>query len=261
MRPLARPPWEPWFEGADAGLVAQSAFGRFCAACERHLNEGVEAWDARTGRRAAARATASEWDDLLPLCVNCLAAVEAAEQATGPGDADLRPDRAALFEEEAAAPTFTYVLVPVAVREDEAGDASAQCTVERVLVRGHTPAAVAMIERFALNTPQHVVTSSDDEGVLDALLLPAGTPLGLLDAYDPRLERRTEAWVDAHIAADALAAAPPGGRGVALRSLGWGMRFTGFWSVWAQVLWERLQDDEVLARVRDHPAYLGTRAA
>ncbi len=257
MRPLARPPWEPWFEGADAGLVAQSAFGRFCAACERHLNEGVEAWDARTGRRAAARATASGWDDLLPLCVNCLAASEAAAGADLGDDAGLRPDRAAPFA-DAAAPPFTYVSVPVAVRgADEAGDASAPATVERVLVRGHTPAAVAMIGRFALNTPHHVVTS--DGG--DALLLPAGTPLRLLDAYDPRLERRTEAWVDAEIAADALAAAPPGGRGAALRSLGWGMRFTGFWSVWAQVLWDRLQDDEVLARVRDHPAYLGTRAA
>jgi len=253
MRPLARPQWEPWFEGADAGLVAQSAFGRFCAACERHLNEGVEPWDARTGRRAAARATASAWEDLLGLCVNCLAAAEA---ATSPGDAVLRPDRAALLA-DADAPPFTYVSVPVAVLgADEAGDAGSARTVERVLVRGHTPAAVATIERFALNTAHHVA-DPDDGG--DALLLPAGTPLELLDACDPRLERRTEAWVDAHVAADALAAAPPTGRGAALRSLGWGMRFSGFWSVWAQVLWARLQDDEVLARVRDHPAYAGTR--
>ena len=218
------------------GLVAQSAFGRFCAACERQLNEGVEAWDARTGRRAAARATASGWDDLLPLCVNCLAAAEA--RPTRPSATRTCAPTGPPCSTDAAAPPFTYVSVPVAVRgEDEAGDASAPCTVERVLVRGHTPAAVAMIERFALNTPHHVVTSSATASATRCCCPPAPrsgcwTPTTRGSSAAPR-----PGWTPTS-PPTRWPAAPPGGRGAALRSLGWGMRFTGFWSVWAQVLWD-----------------------
>jgi hypothetical protein len=247
MRPLARPPWEARFEGKDAALVAQHVFGRFCAACERHLPEGAVAWNADTGQIAGRAATAGEWPGLLPLCPNCAAAAIAAPLGAAAGASPLRPDHDPTFALQATS-ALAYELRPVTVGEGDDADPVA----ERVMVVGRSAAATATIRRFALNTPFH-------DPARDALVLPADTALGEVEAYDPRLERRTAAWHHAHDAADALLEARPGGRPAVLRTISRAVRFEGFWSAWATVLWRRLQDDAVLEALRNHPDLPATR--
>jgi hypothetical protein len=249
MRPLARPPWEARFEGEDAALVAQHAFGPFCAACERHLPEGAVAWNADTGQIPGRSATAGEWPGLLPLCPNCAAAAIGSPLGAAAGVATLRPDRDATFALEATS-ALAYELRPLAVG---GGGDDADAVAERVMVVPRSAAAAATVRRFALNTPFHV------DPARDALVLPAETTLSEVEAYDPRLERRTAAWHHAHDAADALLEARPEGRPAVLRMISWAVRFQGFWSVWATVLWRRSQDEAVLDALRRHPDLPATR--
>lgn len=240
MRPLARPPWDARFEGEDAALVAQHAFGPFCAACERHLPEGAVAWNADTGRIAEGQATAAEWPGLLPLCANCAAAALATPSAAAVGAVPLRPDRDATFA-PAGPSVLAYELKPAA-----AADASA----ERVLVVARTPAAAATVRRFSLNTPFHPAGAPPADATPDER-----------DAYDPRLERRTAAWHHAHDAADEWLEGDRAGRAAVVRAISWTVRFEGFWSVWATVLWQRAQDEALLDALKRHPDLPATRSA
>jgi hypothetical protein len=246
MRPLARPSWEARFAGEDAALVAQYAFGPFCAACERHLPEGAIAWNAETGQVADRVASVDAWPGLLPLCPNCASAAIAAPPRAAAAAAPLRPDRDVTFALDATS-ALAYELRGLAVGGE--GDTP----VERVVVVPRSPAAEATIRRFALNTPFHI-----DQGS-GTLLLPAETTLSEIEAYDPRLARRTAAWDHAHDAADALLELGAQGRAATLRMVSWAIRFEGFWSVWATVLWQRLQDDTVLDALRRHPDLPSTR--
>jgi hypothetical protein len=240
MRPLARPPWDARFEGEDAALVAQCAFGPYCAACERHLPEGAVAWNADSGRIADAQATAREWPGLLPLCPNCAAAAIAAPRPAATAAAPLRPDRDMTFT-PAGPSALEYQLRP---------SAAADAVPERVLVVARTPAAAATVRRFALNTPVHPGGAPPTEATPDER-----------DAYDPRLERRTVAWRHAHEAADAWLEADRAERAAVLRSISWTVRFEGFWSVWATALWERAQNEALLEALHRHPDLPATRSA
>lgn len=246
MRPLVRPPWEARFAGEDAALVAQHAFGSFCAACERHLPEGAVAWNAETDQVAGRLTTVDEWPGLLPLCRNCASAALAAPPRTAAAAAPLRPDHDTTFALDA---TSALAYEP---RELAIGGADDE-PVERVLVVPRSPAGEATIRRFALNTPFHVGHGSD------ALVLPAETTLSEIEGYDPRLARRTAAWDQAHDAADALQDLGARGRAATLRMISWGIRIGGFWSVWTTVLWQRLQDEAVLDALRRHPDLPSTR--
>lgn len=231
----------------DPALVAQHVFGPFCAACERHLPEGAVAWNADTGQSVGETATARDWSGLLPLCPNCAAAALAPVPRGSVNFAPLRPDRDATFALRATSP-LAYELRPVAIYGD-----SSDAQVERVMVIPGSAAAAATIRRFALNTPFHIEPSAD------ALVLPPGRTLAEVEGYDPRLARRTAAWHDAHGAVDALLEAGPEGRPAVLRTISWGVRFTGFWSVWASVLWQRLHDETVLDALRRQPELTATR--
>jgi hypothetical protein len=191
----------------------------------------------------------TDWRGLLPLCPNCAAAAIMPRPRISAGAPPLRPDRDATFALDTRSP-LAYELRPVAVQREHEDAVAA----DRVMVVARTAAGVATIRRFALNTPFHV------EPTRDALRLPAGTTLGEIEAYDPRLARRTASWHHAHHAAAALHAARPEARDAVLQTISWTVSFEGFWSVWATVLWERLRDEAVLDALRRHPDLPATRA-
>jgi hypothetical protein len=225
---LTRPAWDPGLAGVPADLALQNAVGRYCCACERPLPEGGVAWDAETGEVFTGPADAKRWPELFVLCRVCAAA---AEQRPGPTTAILAlPDRHLTFT-LADPSSVRYELQTLVVRgEHEAG-------VERVIVVPTTPAAAETVRRFALNTPFH------RDGELVA-------PLRAVEAFDWRLLDRTRAWRTAEDAADRLQRSPSSSdRALLSGTVARLIEALGCWSVWATVLWDRLGDPEILARL------------
>lgn len=240
MRPLTRPPFPARWTGIRADDAAAAAFGTYCAICEQRLPQEAVGWDAAREVPFAAPASAGRWDDLLLLCRQCAAASEAvAAFSPRRGDAFaaplLRPDRDRTFALGAPSP-LGYVRARLEVRT---ADGAALEPVERVLATGLDARGEATIGRYLLNTAAH-------SG--DALVLPPEAPdLVWFEHDDPRLQLRTAAWAAAAGAAELLREAPDEHRRLALSQARGLLRVTGFWSVWATVLWERLGDRELLA--------------
>lgn len=222
MRPVSRPAWQPGLASAPADRALQDVFGRYCATCERPLPEGGVAWDAAAGDTLAGPADAARWPELLLLCRVCADA--AATQPPGRAAAAL-PDRDLTFTLAAPA-SVRYELRTLAVR---GGD-----PVERVIVRPVTPTAAETVRRFALNTPFH----REDQLV---------APLETVEGLDWRLVDRTRAWRSAERAAESLRQSQDRERlaGIVAATV----EAQGCWSVWATVLWDRLHDPELLARL------------
>jgi hypothetical protein len=244
VRALSRPPWHPRFAALHPGIVTQAAFGRFCATCERHLPEGGIAWLATTAAPLEGNATEADWPGVLLLCRLCAAA--GSESAGTHAPQTLLPDRDTPFSPTAPA-DLAYELREIAVVSD-----GEPATVERVVVVPRSPAGAATIRRFALNTPYY-------DPAADALRLPPGAELALIEDEDPRLVSRTTAWWQADRAANALAEAPSPARDAIAETIAWGISFHGHWSVWATVLLSRPANLELVDALQHHPFFPGTR--
>lgn len=227
MRPVSRPAWDPGLARVPADLALQDVFGRYCSTCERPLPDGGVAWDAGTGDVVAGPADATRWPELFVLCRVCAAAVTSQRPAAAQ---PALPDRDLTFTLAAASP-IRYELRTLAVQGAEAP------TVERVIVVPATPAAAETVRRFALNTPFH----RDDELV---------EALPSIEARDRRLIDRTLAWQAAERAADRLGRSPSArDRERLAGTVAAIVEARGCWSVWATVLWNRLHDAALLARL------------
>jgi hypothetical protein len=237
VRPVNRPGWRQALASHAATLALQNAFGRYCSICERFLPEGGVAWNAATGDLYYGSANASTWPELLVLCVVCAAA--ATESASHPGNVPLAlPDRELTFT-LAGTSLFQYELCTLVLRTAEG--VAEPMSVERVVVHATTPSAAETVRRFALNTGFYQAGE---------LVAPAGEPPQSVEADDWRLIDRTRAWQEAERAADNLRRSPAArDRDLLAGTVGRIIECQGCWSVWATVLWERLRDPALLARL------------
>ncbi|MGH2944911.1 MAG: hypothetical protein ACRDPC_01335 [Solirubrobacteraceae bacterium] len=181
-----------------------------------------------------------QWPHLLLLCPNCAAG--AAAGAGAGREPGLLPHRDVTFTVDDESP-FAYELRRLrAVADDELMD------VERVIVVGRSPAAVATIDYFALNTPFH-------DPQTDELRLLPDDDLGLVEFDDPRLEARTLVWRHADACAARIEAASAEQRPALLSTMAEVVSVWGCWSVWATVLRPRLDQPTLLALLRGRPEH------
>lgn len=245
MRPLARmhaPPRAAAERPAFASLM--NAYGPYCAISERPLHEMAHAWHAGSQAEVSRVASPADWGELLLLDADTYAAAQGAE-AAGADTGLMLPHRDLTFALDESSP-FTYALEDVAVVQlDDNGQPLGATTTEPLaIVRAHDPRAQATIDRFALNSAYF-----DQER--STLRIPRSAYLSM---QDQRLFERTLAWQRADQVAASLAGVDGATRQeplvAQLRLLA---AATGFWSVWATVLWRRFHDKELLRRVLAEP--------
>lgn len=213
-----------------AADLTMSQFGQYCSACERFLWQGGRAWHAETGRGVPRTGGPDDWPALFVLCRNC---ADAAGSAAG--DAHLLPDRDTTFSLGEGAP-ISYEARPV---PDEAAVLPNGSQV-RVIAVPHTPRAAETIRLFQLNG------AFEPSG--DVVALPQGMDLVAYERDDRRLELRTQAWHSAHLMARQIGlygGDPTVRAGLTTQSRAHAAG-SGFWSVWAAVLWAELGDPELL---------------
>ncbi|HEY2714678.1 MAG TPA: hypothetical protein VGI73_00500 [Solirubrobacterales bacterium] len=232
MRPLSRPRWNPAWEAARPADALRQALGLYCFACERRLPQHAVAWCLAGQAPVEESFTAADWEGAVPLCDNC---AFAALSAPLPVEALALPDRELTFTLAEDSP-FRYR--PQAPSESDEEPA-------RVLVEATEERSQATIAYFALN--DHVPALGRD------FPLEPDADLLTRDWVDPRLELRTRAWGIADLAATQIAGAEGFERATVVAVVASLAEDTGFWSVWATVLWERLGDPEVLAQILQPP--------
>jgi hypothetical protein len=239
VRPLMRPAWnDAWNRYLVIDLVVQ-AFGKFCSICERYIPQDQRAWRASNGKLIQGRARPDAWQDTFVLCRTC---ARAARQRPLPATL-LRPDLNRTFTLDDSAP-FRYELRQVApgLSVVVEGVRLLMPEGEQAVVVPTTDSAAETLRYFALDVPLQqpptmpaVIPSDLDDDDLDVML-------------DPRVELRTEAWTQATAYVQRLKSeSDPAGRQAFLAQVNTLIKFGGYWSVWATVLWDGFHDVELLA--------------
>jgi hypothetical protein len=234
-----RPAWnDAWTRHLIIDLVVQ-AFGKFCSICERYIPQDQRAWRASNGKLIQGRARPDAWQDAFVLCRTC---ARAARQQTPPTTL-LRPDLNRTFALDDSAP-FRYELRQVASGLSVVVEGARLLIPagEQAVVVPTTNAAAETLRYFALDVPLQqpptvpaVSSDDEDDDDLDVML-------------DPRVELRTEAWKQATTYVQLLKdERDPAGRQAFLAQVNALIKFGGYWSVWATVLWDGLHDVELLA--------------
>lgn len=247
MRPFAKPDWSPEWDDLHAADLVRDANGRFCSICERPLPQVAFAWQAEEGVLLEGSACAADWPHLLVLCHNCAGATTI--WLAAPVGRMALPHRELTFALGAPSP-FSYGIVE---EEGEGLGLDAERRGARVHVQANTPLAAQTVTAFALNTPvRGLHPDAPSEPVADQ---------ATIDFWDPRVELRTAAWRQAEAAAARLREVPPEMREVDLDQLQVLIEYTGFWSVWATVLGQWLEDPALVGAVlsSEAGAFPGTR--
>lgn len=248
MRPLIRPTLTESRQSEPAWALLMSAFGPYCAISEEPIYDVGFIWDkAWNSEHPFQQPVEDRWDNLLLLAPATFSAWQR-HHSPEMGEV-LLPDQYLTFSILDSA--FVYSLEEVnVIIVDENGEPVRDRREPALLpsgpnwltiVRGRDSAAQATIDMFSLNgdsfdAEKNVLRITEEE---------------YLSRADARLANRTAAWQRADHAAAVIADVSAANRtsllGVA-RSLA---ATTGFWSVWATVLWERFQDTELIAAVLD----------
>lgn len=248
MRPLAKPGWAADWQGLRAEDLVRDAHGRFCSICERPLPQVAFAWQAEEGVLLEGSASEADWPHLLVLCHNCAGATTI--WLAAPAGRMALPHRELTFALGDSSP-FIYQIIEV--EEGEQLGADAERGGRRVHVQAKTPLAAQTVTAFALNTPvRGLHPDAPSEPVADQ---------AAIDFWDPRLELRTAAWNQAEAAAMRLREVPPEVREEHLEQLKVLIEYTGFWSVWATVLGQQLEEPPLVQSVLSSEvgAFPGTR--
>jgi hypothetical protein len=239
VRPLSRPPWRAQWAGEDASEVARFGLGFYCSLCEIALPQDAIPWHAASATVVDRGARAADWPDLLVLCRRCTAAASASA-ATIPPSQLLLPHRDLSFTLEPTSP-MRYV------RDEATG---------HVTVVPGSDAAAASVRYFALNG---LFAPAADE------LAPEEDAVRLtMDYLDPRPGLRDQVWKQAAHFAGRLRDATGQDRQERLGLVHLVARSSGFWSIWATVLWQTLGEPDVLSTILQPPtapaaAALGAR--
>lgn len=243
MRPL-QPLRVPDSEGVGQHSTAllMNAFGPYCSISERPVPDVVHAWSVSRHEEVGVVGSGGAYDDLLLLDPASRTALRASSRTDLSG---LRlPGRDLTFTLPDP-PLFRYALEPVAVTYlDDDGEADGAPVEEQLaIVRSDDEAARRTIDAFALNTQYF-------DAALGNLRIPRRHYLAMMDH---RLHHRTTAWRRAERLAELIDAAAPEARNLLLDQARHVAAATGFWSVWATVLWTRFQDVELARRALVEP--------
>ncbi|CAM3847002.1 hypothetical protein ABE525_07850 [Pseudomonas wadenswilerensis] len=240
MRPLDRPTLPAQLLQVPAARLLVSAFGNFCAFCERPLLDNLWVWNARTGHSLEGDSCGAEdWEHLYLLDHNC----HAAQQHADPADLPLLllPTDPEARYRAGETPALQYSLKKLQqVLIDEHQHIIRNDQVHCVVVGATHPRAQATIRYFALNT-----TYLDE----DRLVIPWEDHQSLLDR---RMHQRTDAWHKATKVADLLREhITPGVADAMSEQLRQIIGSTGFWaSCWAsvaQVIWDQQRLQQIFA--------------
>ena len=248
MRPLIRPGWSPGWDGLRAADLVRDATGRFCSICERSLPQVAFAWHAEEGVLFEGSPSEADWPHLLALCHNCAGATTI--WLAAPAGRMALPHRDLTFALGSPS-AFSYEIIEG--EEAERLGADAERGARRVHVRANTPLAAQTVTAFALNTPvRGLHAEAPSEPVADQ---------ATIDFWDPRLELRTAAWHQAEAGRARLEKAPGEAREEVVEQLKVLAEYTGFWSVWATVLGQQLEDPALVGAVLSSQAgaFPGTR--
>jgi hypothetical protein len=246
MRPLNRPKLTESRRNDPAWALLMSAFGPYCSISEEPIYDVGFIWDKlQNSEHPFQQPVEDGWNNMLLLAP---ATFDAWQRHHGPEIGKvLLPDQHVTFSIFDSA--FVYSLEEVTVIFVDENDEPLKDLREPPLlqsgpqqlaiVRGRDSVAQATIEMFSLNGEFF----DAQEKVLRI------TEAEYLSRADARLGNRTAAWRRADRAAALIADVIPANRtsilGVA-RSIA---ATTGFWSVWATVLWQRFKDPRLLAAV------------
>jgi hypothetical protein len=234
MRPLKRmtPPPQELADGSAYGLLID-VFGPYCSFSDEPLPDVAYVWDkANNSEYPPSRSPGENWDNLLLLSP---ATRDAWSQHLGQSISNLSlPDSETTFRLEDS--PFVYALEKVEVLYlDESGAQLGSIQEKKyVIVRGSN--------MFSLNTEYF-------DAAERRLRMPY---VDYLSRRDPRLHSRTQAWRRATQAAQQVAVAAlagRGNRGPLLAQVQNSAASTGYWSVWATVLWNRFHDLRLVSAV------------
>lgn len=238
MRPLNRPPMlSAKAQTEPAAALLMHAFGPYCAFSEEPLFDVVGVWN-RTGGESAdpTMPPGGDWNDVLLVSPTTLIAAQGL--AAGNVGAMLAPDVDETFALDASPFVYAFAPVTLILLDDEGRAADDGKVCDMAIVTGTTAAARATIDTFALNGRYAAADGT--------MRMPASAYLA---REDNRPFLRTEVWLRAEQVADQIAAIDAAMRPMLLEQVRMLAAASGFWSVWATVLWNRFGDHSMLAAV------------
>lgn len=243
MRPLSHPP-APTLDRDDAHATAHllNAFGAYCAVSELPLPDRAHAFHAARGVEVDTVERVDDWSELIVLDSISLGALR--HWSGRPTDAVRLPHRDLTFL-PGDDTMFRYALEDVSVvyLGDDGESSGAPVREQLVIVRSDDDLARRTIDAFALNTRYF------DEAAGE-FRIPRTDYLAMVDH---RVHHRTRAWSTAERIAELISEAGETASPLILDQARHVAAATGFWSVWATVLWERFEDLPILRRILTEP--------
>jgi len=243
MRPLIRLNLNPQIRETVPALgLLLNTFGPYCAFSEEPIFDVAVPWNRASGQALPASIPPGDsWEAIL---LTSPATFTAWQRHRDRNLADLMMPDVDLTFRLLDSP-FTYDLETVKVTYlNDIGEPDGESeTRPLAIVRGATDRARATIDLFALNSDYFAADKRE-------LTIPRST---YLSREDPRIFLRTDTWARAAQAADWIAEVNPNARPMLLDQVRAIVGGTGFWSVWATVLWRRFQDRDLVSRVLMEP--------
>lgn len=244
MRPLLKTAPDHLFTIYRAPALLMQTTGEYCHLCESRLPDLAHATDKRNGTTLEGYSSPALWPHLLLLCDACYKAQQQSALHPVSGITLLYPDEQLTFAVNTEKSPFVYEKSTVmqTLLDADGKPVSGPKATEMVLVKGTSDNARATIRYFQLNTAYYnEATGSFNIPVADQ-------PAGL----DIRVHQRMEVWnlVNDYIRRyQELLEVDRKMSGLMLQQGRLLAASSGFWSVWATLLWQATGNRDVAASV------------
>ena len=241
MRPLKRMTLPQELEDGSAYGLLIDVFGPYCSFSDEPLPDVAYVWDkTNNSEYPPEQSPGGNWDNLLLFSP---ATRDAWIRHRDQSASNLSlPDSETTFRLEDSPFVYALEKVEVLYLDESGAQLGGPQEQEFAIVRGSNAPAQATIDMFDLNTEYF-------DAAEGRLRMPY---LDYLSRRDARLHSRTQAWRRATHAAEQIALEAlegRGNRGPVLAQVQNSAASTGYWSVWATVLWNRFNDVGLLSTV------------
>jgi hypothetical protein len=238
MRPLKRTTLPQELEDGSAYGLLIDVFGPYCSFSDEPLPDVAYVWDkADNSEYPSEKSPGGSWNNLLLFSP---ATRDAWIRHRDQWASNLSvPDSETTFRLESSPFVYALETVEVFYLDESGAQRGAPQQQEFAIVRGSNDQAQATIDMFDLNTEYFNEAEH-------SLRIPY---VDYLSRRDARLHSRTQAWRRATHAAQQIALVGRGDRGPLLAQVQNSAASTGYWSVWATVLWNRFNDVGLLSAV------------
>jgi len=239
MRPLIHPPIQIITKGKRAmAAVALQAFGPFCAISERALPGAYVLWNAQAHRAIDVTSAVDEqWQECILIDQTTFNIIQHKDR---PDDL-LLPHKDITFAVQNSPFQYELTSIEIVLLNDENPDLTETKKQNLVIVSAITPQAQQSIDFFALN-------GEGFDAEKNRLTI---KQLDYLSMTDHRIFERTETWqrasqiIDSIKTVDGNADLHP----LVVNQTKLMVSNSGFWSVWATLLWRAFEDRDLLAHV------------